>query len=320
MTNPSSQIARHHHLTLSVGTAQEDYDFHTKVLGLKNIKKTALYDGDTPIYHFYYGNDHGDESTLITTFPMRQSGRKARPGTGQISTLALSVPVDSLAYWETRLRERGIATGYRERFGEKLLAFHHPCGIGYELVGVAGDPRKPYSASPVPAEHAIRGTHGITVAVRDLETSDEFMQQGWNGQRRRTDGNYTRYEVGTGGTGTIVELAVHPDLAQGSWQYGEGVVHHCAFQVPDLEAQATVKFHLVGLGYTDVSDTKDRGYFDSVYMRMPGGALFEATVSKSTGFLIDETYEQLGKSIQIPPPFMARKDEIINYLEPMPHD
>ena len=46
--------------------------------------------------------------TLITTFPMRQSGRKARPGSGQISTLALSVPLESLAYWETRLRERGM--------------------------------------------------------------------------------------------------------------------------------------------------------------------------------------------------------------------
>ena len=32
---------------------------------------------------------------------------------------------------------------------------------------------------------------------------------------------------------------------------------------------------IVGLGYTDVSDVKDRGYFHSVYMRTPGGALFE---------------------------------------------
>lgn len=316
----NAQIARHHHLTLSVGTAQEDYDFHTKVLGLKNIKKTALYDGDLPIYHFYYGNDHGDESTLITTFPMRQSGRKARPGTGQISSLALSVPVHSLAFWETRLRAHGITSQRTERFGEMMVQFQHPCGIGYELVGIEGDHRPPYSGSPVPAEHAIRGTHGITVCVRDVESSDEFMQQGWNGQRRRTDANYVRYEVGAGGTGTIVEFAVKPDLAQGSWQYGEGVVHHCAFQVADLDEQASVKHHLVGLGYTDVSDRKDRGYFDSVYVRTPGGALFEAAVSKAEGFLVDETYDQLGKTIQIPPPFIARKDEIVGYLEPMPRD
>ena len=88
--NTNREIRRHHHITLNVGGAQEDYDFHTKVLGLKSVKKTALYDGDEPIHHLYYGNDLGDASTLITTFPMRQSGRKARKGSGQISTLMLS--------------------------------------------------------------------------------------------------------------------------------------------------------------------------------------------------------------------------------------
>jgi len=315
-----SKITRHHHLTLNVGTAQEDYDFHTKLLGLKNIKKTALYDGDVPIYHFYYGNDHGDESTLITTFPMRQSGRRARPGTGQISTVQLSVPSGSLAFWATRLQDHGVTTRREDKFGELHLAFAHPCGIAYELVEVAGDQRVPYSRSRIPQEHAIRGTHGITVAVRDIENSDEFMQQGWNGTKRRTDRHFVRYEVGAGGTGTIVDFAVLPQLGAGSWQYGEGVPHHCAFQVADFETQDGVKHHLVGLGYTDVSDRKDRGYFDSMYVRTPGGALFEAAVSKATGFTVDEPYDQLGMSIQIPPPFLARKDELAKYLEPMPRD
>ena len=83
MTDTSQAIQRHHHITLCVGGAQEDYDFHTKVLGLKSVKKTALYDGDVPIYHLYYGNDTGAESTLVTTFPMRQSGRVGRRGTNQ---------------------------------------------------------------------------------------------------------------------------------------------------------------------------------------------------------------------------------------------
>ena len=51
MMDPNPHILKHHHITLSVGTAQEDYDFHTKLLGLKSVKKTALYDGDEPIYH-----------------------------------------------------------------------------------------------------------------------------------------------------------------------------------------------------------------------------------------------------------------------------
>ncbi len=308
-------IRRHHHLTLNVGVGQEDYDFHTKVLGLKSIKKTALYDGDEPILHLYYGNGTGDPSTLITCFPMRQSGRKARRGTGQIGAVALSAPPSSLGFWATWLRDHGIATRESSRFGEKLLAFAHPCGIPYEIVGVERDARASYSNGAVPRDHGLRGTHGITVSVRDLESSDEFMHYGWNGQNRRADGKYVRFEVGEGGSGTIVDFLVEPDLAQGSWAYGEGVPHHCAFEVDTLDVQKHTKFHLEGLGYTDVSDVKDRGYFDSVYVRTPGGALFEATVSKPTGFLVDEPFEKLGSELQIPPVFAHRRDELVKYLE-----
>mgnify|MGYP002778306485 CR=1 FL=1 len=315
--NANPHIERHHHMTLSVGGAQEDYDFHTKVLGLKSVKKTALYDGDEPIHHLYYGNDLGEESTLVTTFPMRQSGRKGRRGTGQVSTVALSVPQSSLRYWAERLRGSGFEVAESERFGERLVQFRHPCGIEYELVGIADDARKPYAGGGVPVDHAIRGTHGVTVAVRDIDPSDEFMQLGWTGKARRDDGNHVRYEVGRGGTGTIVDFRIEPDVPQGSWSYGEGVVHHVAFQVKDLDIQNEVKFRLEGLGFTDVSERKDRGYFDSIYVRIPGGALFEATVSKPQGFLIDEPYEQLGSAMQIPPPFMSRKDELVRYLEPI---
>ena len=246
---------------------------------------------------------------------MRQSGCKARKGTGQISTLALSVPESSLDFWERHLADHGFAPRRMARFGENLLAFSHPCGIDYELVGIADDDRKPYSNGVIPSEYGIRGTHGITVAVRDSENTDEFMHYGWNGQNRRVDRDYVRYEVGAGGSGTIIDFRVQPQLAQGSWAYGEGVTHHCAFEVDDLDVQKVVKFHLEGLGFTDVSDVKDRGYFDSVYVRTPGGALFEATVSKPQGFLIDEPFEKLGTTFQVPPVFAHRKDELLGYLE-----
>jgi len=310
-------IRRHHHLTLSVGGAQEDYDFHTKVLGLKSVKKTALYDGDEPILHLYYGNDRGDVGTLITCFPMRHSGRKARKGSGQICTVELSVPEGSLEFWQRHLQQHGFTVRARERFGESLLAFHHPCGIEYELVAAKNDSRQPYSTGVVPKEYGIRGTHGIAVSVRDGENSDEFMQVGWNGRKRWADGNYVRYEVGAGGSGAIVDFRVEPNVPAGSWTYGEGVPHHVAFEVADHDAQSKVKFHLEGIGFTDVSEMKDRGYFDSVYVRTPGGALFEATVSKPQGFLVDESYEMLGTSMQIPPFFANRRQELLEKIEPL---
>jgi glyoxalase family protein len=316
-TEPNKAIRRHHHITLCTGGAQEDYDFHTGVLGLKSVKKTALYDGTVPIYHLYYGNDHGDESTLVTSFPMRQSGRKGRPGSGQIHTLSLSIPEGSAGDWKTRLTEHGFDVTETERFGEKVLAFKHPCGLDYELVEVADDSRSPHTAGPVSPDMGIRGTHGITLSIRDLDTEREFLDLGWNATHTKSDGDYYRYEVGAGGTGTIVDVKHDPEIPQGTWTFGEGTVHHCAFQVDDLDIQTAVKGYLEGLGFTDVSDRKDRGYFLSVYVRTPGGPLFEATVSKAEGFEIDEPYESIGREFQVPPVFADQREWIMGYLEPL---
>ena len=317
MSQDSPMIERHHHITLCTGGAQEDYDFHTKVLALKSVKKTALYDGVAPIYHLYYGNDIGQESTLVTTFPMRQTGRKGRRGNGQITVLTLSVPVSALGFWKKRLTGFGFAVREAERFGEKTLQFQHPCGIDYELAGISDDSRQPYSKGQVSPELAIRGTHGITVSVRDLEASEEFMNGAWSGRRLASDGKLVRYVVGDGGTGKIVDFALEPGLPPATWTFGEGIVHHCAFQVASFDVQDAVKAQLEGLGFTDTSERKDRGYFDSMYVRTPAGAMFEASVSKPQGFLIDEKFEDLGTKFQVPPVFQSRAKEIIEFLEPL---
>ena len=263
---------------------------------MKSVKKTALYDGEEPILHLYYGNDTGDVSRLITCFPMKHSGRKARKGTGQVCTVALSIPEGSARFWERHLESRGFAVHVAERFGERLVAFHHPCGIEYELIEAKGDARKPYSNGAVPQEHGLRGTYGVVVSVRDADNSEEFMQGGWNGRRlRRPMASTCATRWARAAAAPSWNFASNRMWPAGSWTYGEGVPHHVAFEVADHEAQSKVKFHLEGLGFTDVSEMKDRGYFDSVYVRTPGGALFEATVSKPQGFLVDEPYEKLGR-------------------------
>ena len=93
MPNPGF-IRGTHHLTFCVGGAQEDYDFHVRLLGLRSVKKTVLFDGEIPIYHLYYGNGAGDPSTLLTAFPYRQAGWMGKRGTNQAKILLLSVPVE----------------------------------------------------------------------------------------------------------------------------------------------------------------------------------------------------------------------------------
>lgn len=62
------QILGLHHITAIADNAQRNYDFYTKVLGLRLVKKTVNFD-DPGTYHFYYGNERGEPGTILTFFP-----------------------------------------------------------------------------------------------------------------------------------------------------------------------------------------------------------------------------------------------------------
>ena len=105
---------------------------------------------------------------------------------------------------------------------------------------------------------------------------DYFIVQGMNGEPLGDEGENHQYQIGEpDGFGRMLELVEEPDLHQGTWHFGEGTIHHQAFDVGDAENQQVVKDHIVGLGFTDVSEAKDRGYFFSMYCRSPSGLLVE---------------------------------------------
>ena len=307
-----------HHLTFCVGGAQEDYDFHVRLLGLKSVKKTVLFDGEIPIYHLYYGNGLGDPSTLLTAFPYRQAGWMGKRGTNQAKCLNLAVPADSLGFWADRLSEHGVEHERGERFGTERLYFRHPCGIEYAIVG-EGEPddREPYESAGVPAQHAIRGAYGTTTSVREPDPMSFFITEGMGGTLLSSKGPHHQFQIGDEqGYGRMLELIEEPDLPQGTWNFGEGTIHHQAFDVVSAENQQEVKDWVVGLGFTDFSEPKDRGYFFSMYCRSPSGLLVEIAYGTPQGFLIDEAADELGTHMCIPPHWEHRRSEI-GQLEPI---
>jgi glyoxalase family protein len=239
-------------------------------------------------------------------------------GTNQLKGIDLAVPAGSIGWWADRLRERGIAVAEASRFGTERLELAHPCGIPYTLVGeTEPDDREPWDDGGVPGEHAIRGAYGTTTSVREPGPMDDFLQRAFSARHVASDGPRHQYEIGDdSGHGRKLELVEEPDLPQGSWHFGEGTMHHHAFDAGSAESQAALKDWIVGLGYTDVSDVKDRGYFFSVYLRTPGGALFELAYSTPQGFLLDESEDELGTHVCIPPHWEDRRDEIAQ-LEPI---
>src|SRR3546814_8534963 len=89
-------------------SAQGDVDLMVKVLGQRLVKRTMFYDGASPVYHLYFGNELGEPGTLYTTFPVRQAGYSGRAGAGQISSVTYTAPLGTLTWWAEQDRKRVV--------------------------------------------------------------------------------------------------------------------------------------------------------------------------------------------------------------------
>lgn len=315
----STYLEGSHHVTLSVGKAQEDVDFHTKILGMRFIKRTVLFDGSLPVYHLYYSNATGDPSSVVTTFPWETLGHIGRRGTNQAREVLLSVPAGSLDYWRQRLADHNVDVTDIDKFGGPRLAFRHPCGIEYEMVPNDGDDREGFTGNGVPLEYAIHGLHGVGIHLITPDRMVEFTTESFfGGGDIIEDGARAQFQVGNAKHGNYIELTGDRDDDQGTWKYGAGTYHHFAWNLDTLDNQDAVKFGIEGAGYTDISELKDRKYFKSVYVRTPGGALFELAVTHPDGgWTCDEDPRELGTRFQLPAQFEDRRDEIFSKLEPI---
>jgi glyoxalase family protein len=308
-----------HHLTMSTYGVQEDYDFFTKALGLYSVKRTVLFDGIIPVYHLYYGSRHGDASTIITTFPFKKPGIIGRRGTNQTRTILQSIPVGSASFWVDRLNGMGIAATKTDRFGLVRVSFLHPCGIPHELVENPADMRTSIvnEAQGVSAAHGIKGIFGATIAVTDASAMEEFLDGGMQFSRIGTDNEGSLWRVPeNGGIDAVVEILVDKESAQGTWTLSGGTIHHIALNTGDEENQYALKARLEGMGYTDISEQKDRNYFKSMYMRSPGGAMFELAWTVPEGWAKNEPADAIGKSLVFPEWFESRRAELTAGLEP----
>jgi len=93
---------------------------------------------------------------------------------------------------------------------------------------------------------------------------------------------------------------------------GSGTVHHIAFSTPDTHTQELVRQKILNRSLNP-TPILDRNYFSSIYFREPGGVLFEVATA-GPGFLIDETENELGKSLKLPSQFDADRPAIESVL------
>ncbi|MFP4094918.1 MAG: VOC family protein [Cyclobacteriaceae bacterium] len=286
-----------HHVTATVGDAQEDYDFYVKTLGLRLVKETVNFDNEN-VYHFYYANRTGTPSTVFTTFPYRGQGvRQGSIGTGQTSHTAFSVPADSLDFWRQRLEKHDISFSPGKLFGLEVLNFKDPSGLNIQLVGAERDAREPvWEFEDITKKEAVRGIHHVRLLLNENSRSQAFLEA-FGYETRQEENNLILMEAGEGGPGNT--LILQADQNQRPGINGLGTVHHVAHRVDELSDSLRMKDYLENQLGIMTTEVKDRNYFQSIYFRMPGGIIFEIATS-GPGFLVDETEEELGTLLKLP--------------------
>jgi len=291
----AGSISGIHHITAIATDPQRTLDFYTQVLGLRLVKLTVNFD-DPGTYHFYFGDDVGTPGSILTFFPWPGASAGSK-GAGQVVTIAFDVSPASIDFWSKRLRDSAVSlNASEERFGERVLSFRDPDGLLLELVAVDGGADRPVPRNAdVPAEHALRGFHGATLAEQTTAGTEQLLQfMGFT--KIGQEANRIRYR-GAAHDASIVDLTHAPDAEYG--ELGGGIVHHIAFRAASDGQQAEWRSDLVEHGYR-VTPIIDRIYFHSIYFREPGGVLFEIATD-APGFALDETLDHLGEHLKLPP-------------------
>jgi len=297
-----------HHITGIVRDAQRNLDFYTGVLGLRLVKQTVNFN-EIFTRHLFYGDETGTPGTSLTFFPYpaEEEGRVGQP---QITTAALVIPSGSIEYWSDRLTAHDVTfDGPFDRFDETVLRFTDPDGTHLELV--TGDSSvEPWQDGPIPAQHAIRGIHSVTIrSVSIYVTASVLDTLGFELVAQEDD--RIRYQA-PGDRATIVDLL---DRDGEFGREGVGSVHHVAVRISDEEELYEWHDLFRDRGY-DVSRVHDRHFFHSLYVREPGGILFELT-TEDPGLTFDVDIDTLGQSLYLPPSLEEDREMIEEQLQPL---
>jgi len=303
-----------HHITAIAGHPQRNLDFYTGVLGLRLVKLTVNFD-DPGTYHLYYGDGQGRPGTVLTFFAWTGGGvLPGRAGAGQVTSVAFSAPSASLAYWQARLPEHGVDIAPPvDRFGEPVLAFQDPDGLGLEIVFTDTPSQPSPSAGPIAGDHVLRGFHSATLAVAEGETAAAFMQQRLGFTAGGEEDGRRRLRMDDGHIGTRVDLV--PAAAPANGRMGPGAIHHIAWRTPGDDSQRRLLAELRQNG-VEASSVRDRTYFQSIYFRAPGGVLFEVATD-TPGFAVDEPLARLGRELRLPPWLEPHRADIERALPPL---
>ncbi|OXB06987.1 ring-cleaving dioxygenase [Flavobacterium pectinovorum] len=300
-----------HHITAIAGDAKRNFDFYSKILGLRFIKKTVNFD-DPGTYHFYFGDETGSAGTILTFFPWGEGIQQGRKGSGMATEIGYSVPKGSLDFWQKRFEQYNVIYNKpAEKFGEKYLTFLDPDGLKLELIeSKTDDTRKAWETDEVKADVATKGFHNITLTLNDIKPTALVLTEIFGYKLIDQDVNRYRYATDAVENAAIVDLVELADEKRGL--NANGTVHHVAFRVKNDKILMHFREKIEEFGLS-ITPQIDRQYFHSLYFREPGGVLFEIATD-NPGFTVDESLEELGQNLKLPAQYESQRAAIEKHL------
>jgi glyoxalase family protein len=284
---------------------------------MRLVKVTVNFD-DPTMHHLYFGDARGTAGTLLTVFPQPRS-LPGQAGQGVPGPVAFSVMPDALPFWRTRLGELGYTPVLTHRFGMPMLRFQAHDMTSCALVPSHDGTTTPWTpAAPFASTTALQGLHSVTLPVPDIDATTAFFTDvlGWSvehearGLRRMKAPGRRSLQAPRACPGRFVDLSNRRPPTQTGTR-GPGAVHHVAFRVANEAEQQAWRERLMMEGF-QVSEVRDRTYFQSIYFQDPtrtGGALFEIATD-GPGFMVDEPFDALGHTLQLPESLADRQSEI----------
>ncbi len=282
-----------HHITLITRKVQANVDFYVGFLGLRIVKQTGGFE-DAEQLHLFYGDRSGTPGSLVT-FLVWEDGSKGRVGHGQVSEVALAIDRAAIGFWlERALRFHVPSEGPVQEFGEPVLRLHDPDGVIVKLVGSDLSANDAWESEGIPAQFAVRRLRAATILSETPEQTANFVERHFGFTKGPREGAIERLVSEAGDAIDIRD-------AGGFWPGipGTGIADHVAFRAVDVDAVTRVEKELSRLNSSEVN-VHDRKYFTSLYVREPGGTLFEFATD-APGFTVDESVEKLGRFLFAPP-------------------
>ncbi len=306
-----------HHVTAITSSAEKNYEFFTYTLGMRLVKKTVNQD-DIKTYHLFFSDDEGNAGTDMTFFDF-PGIPKGVHGTNEIYKTALRVPSDAaLDYWIKRFEKYDVKNGgITEQFGKKIINFEDFDEQQYMLISDEGNEGvasgKAWLNGPVPLEFAITGLGPVHIRIAQFDYMKQVLEKVMLMRETATEGDLHLFEIGEGGNGASVVIEKNIVLPAG--RQGYGTVHHAAFRVEDKTHLMEWLNRYEEAGF-NTSGYVDRFFFESIYVRVAQGILFELATD-GPGFMGDEPYETMGEKLSLPPFLEAKREYIESQVRPI---